>query len=83
MQLKLIDWKQNLGEIPQQLNTRFAFAHMEGNGVYSNTMPFVRCRDFFGDVLEAVQTGTAQGIYGFCRSPNCSSVTVKNKLVSG
>ena len=69
MQLKLIDWKQNLAEIPQQLNTRFAFAHMEGDGVYSNTMPFVKCRDFFGDVLEAVQTGTTQGIYGFRFDP--------------
>ncbi len=65
MKLKLIDWKQGLAEIPQQLNTKFAFAHKEGNGVYSNNMPFVKCRDFFGDVLEAVQTGTPKGIYGF------------------
>lgn len=69
MKFKYIDWNQNLLQIPQQLNTLFAFAHYEGNGVYSNNMPFVKCRDFFGDVLEAVQTKTKQGIYGFRFDP--------------
>ena len=69
MKFKYIDWNQNLAQIPQQLNTLFAFAHYEGNGVYSNNMPFVKCRDFFGDVLEAVQTGTTKGIYGFRFDP--------------
>ena len=69
MQFKYIDWHQNLAQIPQQLNTCFALAHKEGNGVYSNTMPFVKCRDFFGDVLEAIQTNTPKGIYGFMFDP--------------
>ena len=69
MKFKYIDWQQNLAEIPQQLNTLFSLAHKEGNGVYSNTMPFVKCRDFFGDVLEAVQTNSPKGIYGFMFDP--------------
>jgi hypothetical protein len=62
------NWNQHLAEIGQTLNTRFAFVSVV-DGVATNQMPFVKCRDFFGDVLLAEQTGKTQGIYGFSWNP--------------
>jgi len=69
MKYNYTDWKQGLAQIGQQLNTTFAFATKQKDGSYTNNMPFVKCRDFFGDVLEAVQTKTPKGIYGFNFNP--------------
>lgn len=69
MKFNYTDYNQHLAEITQQLNTSFAFATKKEKGVYTNTMPFVKCRDFFGDVLLAVETKTQQGIYGFYFNP--------------
>lgn len=68
MKFNLHNWKQDLAEIGQTLNTRFAFVQVVGD-VATNQMPFVKCRDFFGDVLLAEQTGKTQGIYGFSWNP--------------
>lgn len=66
---KFVEWHQGLNEMGQQLDTKFSFAHKEEDGSYSNTMPWVKCRDYFGDALHAVQTSTKQGIYGFSFNP--------------
>lgn len=69
MKFNYTDWKQGLAQIGQQLNTTFALATKQADGSYTNNMPFVKCRDFFGDVLHAVQTNETQGIYGFKFDP--------------
>lgn len=75
MKFNYTDWQQGLSQISQQLNTTFAFATKQENGSYTNNMPFVKCRDFFGDVLEAVQTNTPKGIYGFNFNPAVQKLT--------
>ena len=75
MQFKYIDWQQGLAQIGQQLNTEFAFAFQNEDKSYSNNMPFVKCRDFFGDVLLAYETQQKQGIYGFKFDPNKQQLT--------
>jgi len=73
-------FKQNLAEIGQTLNMEFAFAYRRSTGVYSNSMPFVKCRDFLGDALSAVEDNKTKAIYGFSWNPQKQKM-YKNKLL--
>lgn len=75
MKFKYKEWNQGLAEIGQQLNTKFAFANKDEEGNYYNVMPWVKCRDFFGDALEANQTQETKGIYGFKFDPKVQHMT--------
>lgn len=60
----------HLVQSPQDNPIKFAFGRLEGE-VYTNTMPFVRCRDYFSDSLTAYKTGKAVAqIYGFTGEPH-------------
>jgi len=73
-------FKQHLAEINQTLDMQFAFAYRKSTGVYSNSMPFVKCRDFLGDALSAVEDNKTKSIYGFSWNPQKQKM-YKNKLL--
>jgi len=62
-------WEGTLVEVDQSLDMEFAFAYEDSKGVYMNEMPFVKCRDFLGDALSAVQDKERKSIYGFYWNP--------------
>lgn len=67
--LKLIDYKMSLNEIEQPNPIRFAFGCKEDD-IYSNTIPFVRCRDYLSDVLFCYKNNVSlPRIYGFESNP--------------
>lgn len=60
---------QHLNEIRQSLDIRMAFVRKGKDGHYTNIHEFVKCRDFMGDVLHAIQAKKAVKIYGFSYNP--------------
>ena len=72
-------FNQNLAEINQTLDVRFAWAVPKSRGVVTNSIPFVKCRDFLGDCLYATEKDKKQSIYGFSFDPKkqtyCKSST--------
>lgn len=56
-----------LTEVHQSTYSKFAIIRQSGSHVYENSMPFVKCRDYFNDIMY-VQYSEAQelgSIYGF------------------
>lgn len=68
MKYNYTEHNQHLAEIKQNLDTRFSFGFIDGDTV-TNSMPYVKCRDFFGDALWAKETNSTKGIYGFKFNP--------------
>lgn len=67
--LKLIDHKMFLTEIRQPNPIRFAFGCKEDD-IYSNTIPFIKCRDYLSDVLFCYKNNVSlPPIYGFKANP--------------
>lgn len=58
--------KTVLSEIMQSLDMKMAFVKRQWDGSYTNIHPFVKCRDFLGDALHAVQDKKKVSIYNFC-----------------
>lgn len=69
-----------LAEIPQTFDVKFAFVYRNSDGSYSNQMPFVKCRDFLGDAISAVQDKQTKSIYGFSWNPKKQKM-YSNKLM--
>lgn len=80
MQFKETEFNSNLAEIQQTLDVKFAHVIRQKNGTYTNVHPFVKCRDFLGDVLHSVQINKSVGIYGFNFNPKKQKI-YKNKLM--
>jgi len=57
--------KTVLSEINQTLDMKMAFVKRQKDGSYTNIHPFVKCRDFLGDALHAVQDKKKVSIYNF------------------
>lgn len=57
--------KTILAEIMQTLDMKMAFVKRQKDGSYTNIHPFVKCRDFLGDALHAVQDKKKVSIYNF------------------
>lgn len=57
--------KTILAEITQSLDMKMAFVKRQKDGSYTNIHPFVKCRDFLGDALHAVQDKKKVSIYNF------------------
>lgn len=70
-------FKDQLAEIGQQLNIRVAFVVQRKDGHYTNAHPFVKCRDFLGDTLYALETKQSFSIYGFKFNPKVQSIYSK------
>jgi hypothetical protein len=62
--VKFPDFKWSLAEEPQQLGVRFAFYNNVGRHV-EPVHPFVKCRDFLGDMVYANYHKKKVSIYGF------------------
>lgn len=61
---KIEAWN-DIGEEDQPVPIKFAFGKLEDN-IYTNTMPFVKCRDFLSDALYAYLNDVElTKIYGF------------------
>lgn len=66
---KIEDWN-DIGEENQPVPIKFAFGKLEDN-IYTNTMPFVKCRDFLSDVLYVyLNKKELPKIYGFQATPD-------------
>lgn len=72
---------QQLAEIDQSLDIRMSFARRDKDGHYVNIHEFVKCRDFLGDVLHAVEEKKSVGIYGFKYNPKKMLQPYKNKTL--
>lgn len=57
--------KTILLEIMQTLDMKMAFVKRQKGGTYTNIHPFVKCRDFLGDALHAVEEKKKVSIYNF------------------
>lgn len=57
--------KTILSEITQTLDMKMAFIKRQKNGSYTNIHPFVKCRDFLGDALHAVEKKKKVSIHNF------------------
>ncbi len=76
------NWNQNLSEIGQQLNVKFAFGVIsEDKTTVTNGMSFVKCRDFFGDVLLALEENVTKGIYGFSFNPKKHKIDTEHTRI--
>lgn len=61
--------KQNLAEIYQSVEMKFALAGKNDNTIMQ-AHPWVQCRDFLHDALRSKITGKSSSIYGFVYDPN-------------
>lgn len=64
--------KQNLSEIYQSVEIKFALAGEDGD-IVKQSHPWVKCRDFLHDALRSQITGTESYIYGFKFNPKIPS----------
>lgn len=71
--LKIIDpaneVKTDLNEITQIVDMKFSFARLGENETVQRIHNWIKCRDFFGDVLVGHATKKVQKIYGFSYGP--------------
>ena len=74
-------FKNKLAEIGQQLEVRMAFVHTTKDGHYTNTHPFVNCRDFLGDTLDAIEQKRSNSIYGFTFNPKIQQIIHSNTVL--
>ena len=72
---------QALAEIKQTLDVKFAFIRRIGVGHYTNSHPFVKCRDFLGDCLYAIEKQERQAIYGFSFDPAKQKIYKKKTML--
>lgn len=58
-------YNQAYAEIGQSLDIKFSFVKRKDTGTYTNMFNPVKCRDFLGDCLDAIQHQKVNSIYGF------------------
>lgn len=58
-------YTQIYAEIGQSLDVKFSFVKRKDKNTYTNMFNPVKCRDFLGDCLDAIQHQKVNNIYGF------------------
>jgi hypothetical protein len=72
-------FNNHLAEIKQQKDVKFALLYRKGK-YYTNVMPWIKCRDFFNEVVTSNWDGKKRSIYGFSWNPK-EQKTYKTKTV--